>query len=78
MREWFPTPAAHALEILEHLGFGWTALDNHVLWDSPKVAHISGIGDEAPRRVFLHYWGVGPVGDLAKGLKAALDTQKTR
>ena len=32
---------------------------------------------ETPRYVFLHYWGVGPVEDLAKGLKAALDTQKT-
>lgn len=30
---------------------------------------------ESPRYVFLHYWGVGPVEDLAKGLKAALDTQ---
>jgi len=30
---------------------------------------------ESPRYVFLHYWGVGPVGDLAKGLKAALNTQ---
>jgi len=32
---------------------------------------------ETPRYVFLHYWGVGAVEDLAKGLKAALDTQKT-
>jgi hypothetical protein len=31
---------------------------------------------ESPRVVFLHYWGVGPTSDLAKGLKAALDTQK--
>jgi hypothetical protein len=30
---------------------------------------------ESPRYVFLHYWGVGPVDELAKGLKAALDTQ---
>jgi hypothetical protein len=30
---------------------------------------------ESPRYVFLHYWGVGPVEDLAKGLKAARDTQ---
>jgi hypothetical protein len=30
---------------------------------------------ESPRYVFLHYWGVGPVDDLAKGLKAALRTQ---
>jgi hypothetical protein len=31
---------------------------------------------ESPRIVFLHYWGVGSTTDLAKGLKAALDTQK--
>jgi hypothetical protein len=30
---------------------------------------------EAPRVVFLHYWGVGPTRALATGLKAALDTQ---
>ena len=30
---------------------------------------------EAPRYVFLHYWGVGPAQDLAKGLKAALASQ---
>lgn len=28
---------------------------------------------EEPRFVFLHYWGVGPAEDLAKGLRAALD-----
>lgn len=31
---------------------------------------------EEPRFVFLHYWGVGPAESLAKGVKAALDTQK--
>jgi hypothetical protein len=30
---------------------------------------------ESPRYVFLHYWGVGPAENLAKGLKAALATQ---
>lgn len=30
---------------------------------------------ESPRYVFLHYWGVGPVADLARGLHAALRTQ---
>jgi len=33
--------------------------------------HNNMIG-ESPRYVFLHYWGVGPVEDLAKGLKSAL------
>jgi len=31
--------------------------------------HMSG---ETPRTVFLHYWGVGPSGELAAGLAAAL------
>jgi hypothetical protein len=31
---------------------------------------------ESPRILFLHYWGVGPREALAKGLKAALDTQR--
>jgi len=30
---------------------------------------------EMPRVVFLHYWGLGATRALAKGLKAALDTQ---
>jgi hypothetical protein len=35
--------------------------------------HMTG---ESPRIMFLHYWGVGPTQALAKGLKAALETQK--
>jgi len=35
--------------------------------------HMTG---ETPRIMFLHYWGIGPTQTLAKGLKAALDTQK--
>ncbi len=35
--------------------------------------HMSG---ESPRVLFLHFWGVGRTEDLAKGIKAALDTQK--
>ncbi len=31
--------------------------------------HMTG---EQPRLLFLHYWGVGPAEDLARGLKAAL------
>ena len=30
---------------------------------------------ENPRMVFLHYWGIGPIGQLACTLRAALDTQ---
>jgi hypothetical protein len=35
--------------------------------------HMEG---EDPRVIFLHYWGVGPAAELAKGVRAALDTQK--
>ncbi len=34
--------------------------------------HMSG---ESPRVLFLHDWGIGSTAALAKGLKAALDTQ---
>src|SRR5262245_137025 len=34
--------------------------------------HMTG---EQPRVMFLHYWGIGKTADLAKGVKAALDTQ---
>jgi hypothetical protein len=36
--------------------------------------HMTG---EEPRTVFLHYWGLGPTVDLAKGLRAALDRTAT-
>src|SRR5205085_750318 len=35
--------------------------------------HMTG---EEPRILFLHFWGVGRTEDLAKGIRAALDTQK--
>jgi hypothetical protein len=34
--------------------------------------HMTG---ETPRVLFLHYWGLGPTAQLARGLRAALDTQ---
>jgi hypothetical protein len=34
--------------------------------------HMTG---EQPRVLFLHFWGIGRSEDLAKGLRAALDTQ---
>jgi len=36
--------------------------------------HMTG---ESPRVIFLHYWGVGPTEELAKGLRAALDRTGT-
>lgn len=35
--------------------------------------HMAG---ETPRVLFLHFWGVAPAENLARGIKAALDTQK--
>jgi hypothetical protein len=37
--------------------------------------HMEG---DNPHTIFLHYWGIGPASDLAKGVKAALDTQKLK
>ena len=51
------------LKALRGAGINVVAIHNHIETESPRV-------------VFLHYWGVGPTTDLAKGLKAALDTQK--
>ena len=39
------------------------AIHNHMMGDTPRV-------------VFLHYWAIGSTEKLAKGLKAALDTQQ--
>jgi hypothetical protein len=51
------------LKALRGAGINVVAIHNHVEMESPRM-------------VFLHYWGVGSTIDLAKGLKAALDTQK--
>src|SRR5204863_31618 len=69
-------------------GLTVTALHNHFFHDEPRVffMHIGGGGinivaihnhmeGENPRAIFLHYWGIGSAGDLAKGVKAALDAQ---
>ena len=37
--------------------------------------HMEG---EAPKVIFLHYWGVGPAAELAKGVRAALDAQQPK
>ena len=39
------------------------------------VAIHSHMTEEEPRVVFLHYWGVGPAAQLARGLKSALAAQ---
>lgn len=42
------------------------------------VAIHNHMTHEDPQYVFLHYWGKGPAAALAKGVKAALDTQERR
>ena len=44
-------------------GINIVALHNHMMMESPRM-------------MFLHFWGVGSTEALAKGLKAALATQK--
>jgi len=53
------------LKTLRGAGINIVAIHNHMTF-------------EQPRAVFLHFWGVGSTADLAKGLKAALDTQAKR
>jgi hypothetical protein len=50
------------LKALRKAGINVAAIHNHMT-------------DETPRIVFLHYWGIGPAADLARGLKSALDAQ---
>jgi hypothetical protein len=50
------------LKALRASGINVVAIHNHMTHENPRV-------------VFLHYWGVGATADLAKGLRAALDTQ---
>ena len=40
------------------------------------VAIHSHMEGETPKAIFLHYWGIGPVEQLARAVKAALDTQR--
>lgn len=51
---------APVIEALVENGIEVVAVHNHMI-------------DEEPRIFFLHYWGVGPAEQLARGLKAALD-----
>ena len=51
------------LRALRGAGINVVAIHNHMTMEMPRI-------------VFLHYWGVGPTRELAKGLKAARDTQR--
>jgi len=50
------------LKTLRTNGINIVAIHNHMEGENPKA-------------IFLHYWGIGPASDLAKGVKAALDIQ---
>jgi len=50
------------LKALRHANIHIVALHQHMI-------------GEAPSSYFTHFWGVGPAAQLARGLKAALDTQ---
>lgn len=50
----------HVLKSLRASGINVVAIHNHMTHEQPRI-------------VFLHYWGIGPTTDLAKGIKAALD-----
>lgn len=50
------------LKALRHASINVVAIHNHMT-------------QEQPRLVFLHFWAKGPAEDLARGIRAALDTQ---
>lgn len=51
---------APVVEALVRHGIEVVAVHNHMVHEEPRV-------------FFLHYWGVGPAEELARGLRAALD-----
>lgn len=50
----------HVIKALVENGIEVVAVHNHMVHEQPRI-------------FFLHYWGVGPAEDLARGLRAALD-----
>lgn len=50
------------LKALRAGGINIVAIHNHMTFESPRM-------------VFLHYWGIGPTAQLARTLRAALDTE---
>jgi hypothetical protein len=51
------------LKSLCHAGIHIVAIHNHMIGEHPRV-------------IFLHYWGTGPALQLARDIRAALDTQR--
>ena len=58
----FPNELQSVLKALRSAGIYIVAIHNHMT-------------TEEPRLIFLHFWGIGSTANLAKGIKAALDTQ---
>jgi len=58
-----PSELQGVLKALRGAGINIVAIHNHM-------------AGEQPQYVFLHYWGQGTAAALARGLKAALDTQR--
>lgn len=57
---------APVIKALVENGIEVVAVHNHMVHEQPRI-------------FFLHYWGVGPIEKLSKGLKAALDqTQRVK
>jgi len=50
----------NVLKALRKAGINVVAIHQHMVGEDPRI-------------IFLHYWGVAPASDLAKGLRAALD-----
>ena len=50
----------NVLKTLRKAGINVVAIHQHMVGEEPRI-------------MFLHYWGVAPAADLAKGLRAALD-----
>jgi Domain of Unknown Function (DUF1259) len=51
------------LKALRHANINVVAIHNHMTHEEPRI-------------MFLHFWAKGPAEELARGIKAALDTQK--
>lgn len=55
----------NVLKALRKANINIVAIHNHMTMESPRI-------------IFLHFWGVGKTTDLAKGLKAPLETQNLK
>src|SRR5262245_11438131 len=54
----------NVLKALRHANINVVAIHNHMTHEEPRI-------------MFLHFWAKGPAENLARGLKSALDSQKS-